>query len=337
VIDSTTGDVMLGRNEKLTSLGDLSIFAAGIATVGDLNANGAMLVDAGAIRIRTRPPGETLTSRASFVSDRGVEIIATGDVDFTSRPTLLGAGAAPIIATRNGTISRSLRGFATLDFATLRASDFTLGALVLDLTPFSDTNLANALDDDYRSPRRGLTPDAVSTRPLERLGVYVRALTAAEQLSYVRGAGVSSDLVAAAEAGPDRTAERRLQRAAVEEALNQYAKLIAPADADASDLAQEAAAIRRTLDEAWTGYRGRVLPEDVSPRGFREHLEVTAFDEDALAYLDGLRDLLRELRIMGLSPLEQRQSVEVVLGPITPATLDVNGLEAAAEGRWDRF
>ena len=50
---------------------------------------------------------------------------------------------------------------------------------------------------------------------------------------------------------------------------------------------------------------------------------------EAMVYLDGLRDLFREMWTMGVTRLEMRASLNGLLGPITPASMDQAALEQA--------
>jgi hypothetical protein len=109
----------------------------------------------------------------------------------------------------------------------------------------------------------------------------------------------------------------------------------AGASTDAAVIATEDQSpyIKAALTRAWQKYRDQAPPSDPppSPSGWREYLATQPDETEALAYLDGLRGLFKELHTMGATKLELRHSLNAVLPAITPDNLPQLQLEQALE------
>tara|TARA_B100001059_G_scaffold52970_3_gene46971 strand:+ start:7186 stop:10302 length:3117 start_codon:yes stop_codon:yes gene_type:complete len=105
-ITSVSGDVTFGEMQALSSGGNLSIDAANRITIGDLNAAGDLNVSAQEIVIQLREALPVWNSLGEVVSS-GTEIIASGDISFSSTPTFdLASGLnAPVFASGLGPAS----------------------------------------------------------------------------------------------------------------------------------------------------------------------------------------------------------------------------------------
>jgi len=338
-IESLNGDISMGLNEKLTALGDLNILALnGLATLGDLNSLGDMYVDADHISLWARQGGSLYNADGLLEVDSGADIIAGGSIFFGATPTVIGSGNLPIFATRSGGgLSSSLDAFPAVAMPDLSAADFTFGDLVLDLRPpvvVSAVDLATALAETPGKVNDRVELDPFALRAMERLAVYMRSLSSEELLATVTGRELYNDAPGGGvrRDAPAMTATNRLRRDSVLNVLDRHAAIFLRTmeDPTTGELVQEDQSqhIRDAIATAWSGYAEQA-GEAADAAGFRAYLEQTDEHAETLIYLDGLRDLFREIWTMGVTPVELRASLNGVLSPITPDSMDQSALEQA--------
>ncbi|MDY7109455.1 MAG: filamentous hemagglutinin N-terminal domain-containing protein [Planctomycetota bacterium] len=338
-LESLNGDIEMGLNEKLTALGELNIFArSGSATLGDLNSLGDMTVDASSIALWARPGGSLLGADGLFSEDGGADIIAGGSIDFSETPSIIGTGGLPIFATTGSGLSSALSGLPVATISDLSAADFTFDGIVLDLAApavgVTASDLATAFAEGPGEVDDRVRLEPFALRPMDRLAIYMRSLTEEELLAGTTGRELYVD---ARRSGLERSprapiATHRLRRDSVLTVLDRYAGVFlrtsedpetgAPIETDQSEY------IRDTLAGAWDAYVDEA-GDAAGPDGFRDYLAASEAHAEALAYLDGLRALFREMYAMGLTRVELRASLDTVLGPIIPASMDQAALERA--------
>jgi len=322
---SANGDVALGRNNRLSVLGDLLIDAAGVATVGDLSTLGDMTVDAPTIRIWTRQPGNVLQSDGTIVPDLGVDFVAGGGIDFSSTPSLLGGGPAPIFAALNaGRVSSTLARFEQTDFGEVGRSRFFLSGTVLDLAArFGQNDLAEALAEE-RAVESTNVVDRILLDPLVRqnlseMGINVRDLRAEELVESTNGIILVNDAYQRLDPATAEwtTVVARLRRSLILDALDRFRVLFygedAPADAQLATLESREGEIRAAFAEAWRDYEG-------GASGFRPWIE-GAGRADLVAHLASIEAILANLRVSGLSRAEFNHAAETILGKVMPEGL----------------
>jgi hypothetical protein len=338
-LESLNGDIEMGLNEKLTALGDLNIFARnGSATLGDLNSLGDMTVDASAISLWARQGGSLLNADGSIDDDGGADIIAGGSIDFSEAPSLIGSGGLPIFATAGGGLSSALSGLPVATISDLAAADFTFDGLVLDLAApaigVTASDLATAFAEGPGEVNDRVRLEPFALRPMERLAIYMRSLTEEELLASTSGRELYIDARRSGlERGPQAPiATHRLRRDSVLTVLDRYAGIFLRTSEDPETGAlvetDQSEHIRGTLATAWSAY-AQQAGAAADPDGFRAYLAGSEEHAEALAYLDGLRGLFREMYAMGLTRVELRASLDTVLSPITPASMDQAALERA--------
>ncbi len=343
------GDIYMGLNEKMTSLGDLDLISdEGSITVGDLNANGDMGVHSGDIRIWGRVAGLRYDHHGVLVPDKGAEIIATDSIFFSSTPTVVRGGGSPIFATRNGRgISANLGRFENRPFKELTTDHFTWGDIVLDLgfpiedgpndrdptTPdeiLSVANLAVAFDDELPKIKDRVRLDPFALRAMERMAIYMRSLNDGELVETVTGREMYND--ASGLPGLSTTVTNRLRRSSVLRAMDQHSAIFVRSyeDPTSGNLIAEDQSdhIRSTLAASWQAY-ATSAGDAANAAGFRSYLESDADHAEALVYCDSLRELFREIHTMGATRRELRASLNGVLAPITPEAISQADLEQA--------
>jgi hypothetical protein len=99
----TTGDFEIGRLQKFTGLGGLSIRAEGTASFSDLTAL-AIAVDAPTILWKGRDPSLLLLADGSYINDAGGDLVAN-DIAVSSVPVWDGEGSEPAFILGSGGVS----------------------------------------------------------------------------------------------------------------------------------------------------------------------------------------------------------------------------------------
>ncbi|MHC4415971.1 MAG: two-partner secretion domain-containing protein [Planctomycetota bacterium] len=344
-IISVAGSVIMGRREKLTVLGDLTIDAANRATLGDVNTLGDMIVMAQEILLRTRRPGSVLTFLGGSEIDSGADLVAGGRFFFGVAPQVLGDGPRPRFASAvvEADALGTLGDFRVRVIEPFSSEMLKLNGTILDLRADGPTatELAEALAADPQDPDRRSVPVNAALAPgegdeLGRLGIKVRPLNPAELRDGLSGRYLYNDAASLAPR-PDNEREiavNRLRRASMTQILRRSQELFARevVDKDAGDIVRTdpSFSVRETLETAWHAYsRSTGAPEGV---GFRQYLESRPELAEALGYINGLREMLAEIRISGLSPRELFISRRVILNTLTPSAIPPPQFEATIEG-----
>jgi hypothetical protein len=196
------------------------------------------------------------------------------------------------------------------------------GGILPTFTAPSLQALAEGLPDRLPQVEPDVQAGPFALRPLERLGVYLRSLSAAELRDSAAGRDLVVDLPESRTA-PQRqeTAANRLLRSAVLDVVGEYERLFGPVEAEASG--EEAQRIRGAIDAAWRAFGGA----EITGAALRRALEGAPEYQECAAYLDGLGRLFEGLRVAGLTATELRAARGVVLAPITPQGMTVQQLE----------
>ena len=160
----------MGRNEKLTSLGNITI--GGLTTanatsvsLGDVNAVGNLRVTSSKISLLARASGPIITNTGGTLTDPMVDYIVGGQVFFSTAPVMSGSGGRAIFSSPTGHVDGS--GTLTNFTQTLYLTPITVALLtgldgqVLDLSVISSAfkygNPANIIPQAMASlPSLGL-------------------------------------------------------------------------------------------------------------------------------------------------------------------------------------
>ncbi|MCH7604091.1 MAG: hypothetical protein IIB54_15130, partial [Planctomycetes bacterium] len=193
-------------------------------------------------------------------------------------------------------------------------------------------NLATALPSDPEPIEDDVRPEPFALRPLERLGIYLRSLRSSELLSTVEGIEMFDDAPRKTirSSQEHKIAVNRLRRASVLAVLKRFDSLVFKQLIDVQtgemELIDQSEQIRATLTGVWVAYAGQSKGEP-DPAGFRVFLSEDPRYADALAYIEGLQSLFREMWIMGLTPREMRLSLNTILGTLMPTSIRPAQLE----------
>jgi filamentous hemagglutinin family protein len=354
-IQSVDGDVVMGQNQKLTALGDLTIEAAGRAALGDLNALGHTTVHASAIELQTREAGLVLNPQGGLDPDEGVDYVTGGNFDFNVAPTAVGEGGQPRFSAQgpaSGPLA-SASNIVYLQHRGLSASQFTRGSTVLDLRatgspappPDGSTNLSEALDGPVR--RASFADDVLEelrlkeadAQALRELGIGARPLRGSEIAGGLEGRHFYDDtLVGTLGGGGEQAgvALPRLSRAPALEAARRYREVFFEqvVDDQTGELRWQDRSdyIRAVLEEAWNAYVASSPDAAADASGFRAYLGAQPDYASALRFLDHLSGLVAVLRSIGLTAREFQVCEVSLLNRVKPSSMDLEELERAIGG-----
>jgi filamentous hemagglutinin family protein len=341
LIESLNGSFYMGEHQKLSVLGDLTINVAnGSATLGDLNSLGDMTVNAPAIYLQSRLPGQLLRFDGTRITDFGIDFVAGGSINFSTVPEALRPGFV-LFSSSAGSIDLGGDGPFFLTTGEGLTSDvFFFGEIVLDLTALQTIpdNLAEALEGGDIELEDFVLPDPlrlIMLETLQNMNLNVRGLSGDEYGDRLSGRDIYDDSANMLVDDPAqrRVAINRLRRASVITVIDTYIDLFLDADRDPetgelTNVVDRRSQVRESFEAAWADYTA-TDPEPTA-EGFRDYLQTTEDEHAELAtYITGLGTMFQELSIMGLNRMEYESASAAVLQPILPAGLNWREMHAA--------
>ena len=164
---------------------------------------------------------------------------------------------------------------------------------------------------------------------MQQLALFMRDIDPADLATIPEGRMI---IVDASPASLDGTAAPvisplRVHRSAMLAAAARYEALFGLPESGTG--AEAAAAMQRSIGEAWDAYRDG---GEGDPLGFRNWLDGRDDFAAARTYVDGLRGLFADVTSMGVTKVEMEGAIDAVLGPVTPATMPREDLETVILG-----
>ncbi|MBX3357783.1 MAG: filamentous hemagglutinin N-terminal domain-containing protein [Phycisphaeraceae bacterium] len=339
-------DFIMGLNEKLSALGNLTIASGRNANIGDLAALGNMSVSSPAILVRNRVPGALFASNGQLIADSGIDYVAGGNVTFSVVPTIENAALPnPVFATSSGTGSTNsnLNNFTFRQFGTVSAGVMDLAGVTLDLRAQgpSNTNIATVIAGSDPSPiTSGLyVPDATPygelVSSLGPLGLVVRGMTAEEVVQSLVGRALYNDVPSMVNARTTQLTANRLSPEQVRAVSDAYRQIFPQGDEDPTARAARAAQIRASLADAYIRYQQSGAPARFDAVRFRSFVDSTPQTADASRTIANLETLFGALSALSLSSGEQSVARTAVLRDLTPDGLTTVQLEEVVLARPD--
>lgn len=355
---NTTGAFHMGRNEKLTVGGNVTI-NAGSAILGDITALGNITVNAPTIMLNTRLPGTILGPDNTVASDAGLDFVSGGEFAFSSVPTLIGSRSVSF-ATPDGTgdANGNLVTFLFQAFGEVLPSFLNAGTapniVTLDLRSQGPTNtnvsdaLAGAIPRETRFNDVGDNPTVgqAQIEDLRQLGIIPRTLDLPELLQLLVGWGLYNDYPSGGVGGQGyTTAVNRLPGDEVTALLRDYDALFNRdlVDENGNPVLDEDGKVRRVSraseiqEELYQSVR-RFLTANpgttsIDPVRFREYLDTTESESLSRGYVEELYGFLRRLELIGLTQRELALSKNVLLAPVRPRGITtIQQFEAVIRG-----
>ncbi|MBT8486449.1 MAG: hypothetical protein KJO43_12780, partial [Phycisphaerae bacterium] len=197
-------------------------------------------------------------------------------------------------------------------------------------------NLGVAFDEQAPIEDR-IYRDPFTLRPLERFGIYLRELDIDELLATVDGRQMYDDSEAGRAASPAgyEVATNRLRRDTIEGMIDRCEQLFLSETVDPATgelrVEDQTPHLRAALEVAWDHYAGATESE-LTIVGFSDYLRTSADAMLANEYVQGLRQVLVELRSSGLSEREVRHCTAALLDPIAPRNIPRDDFEQLV--RW---
>ncbi|MCG8588846.1 MAG: hypothetical protein MJE66_06105, partial [Proteobacteria bacterium] len=332
-IETTAGgDIVFGRNEKLSVGGDATLRAPSVQ-LGDATIAGRLTVDADNFAIRTRPGGTSRTSSGSFVPDSGVDVLAN-EFDFRTNPTVEGGGRNPIFGLPDPSAAspflKQRFEIAALkeDGSRLRASDLDCGGVACDLRPEGPglTSIGEVFAERGPSPDPWLIAPLQESEPqrLAEVGVDVRALSPEESAARQLGVVIVDDVARGRVADDGASvADLRLHQDEARRA-SELLEEVFGADFERTE------ELRQVLADAVADFRSETGVDRVSGFEFRRYLNNRPSSQfPAYRTLNDLDRLLRHHRRSGLAPAEYQRIQRGWLERIAPEGLPVGELAEA--------
>ncbi len=327
----TLNDFSMGRREKMTVVGDI-VIEAGSAALSDITSIGKVTVDSPTITLLAREGGQVLNFQGIFDVDGGLDFAAADGFDFSSVPTRDGGGLVSFGAESFADISTTIisAGVATQQFRNaLSTQSLYFQGSFLDLTASGPTQtniaqvIAGAVPRESRQNDVGgeETIGAALQNQLKQLGIYARDITGGELVDYLEGRAVYDDYPEVPDPS-DRdytVAVTRLPRESVEKLVADYNEIFRKPDLDPSGnikLDENGEPIYivndripEMLRDSLAGYReARGKDAPLEPAAFREYLESTPKEAEALAFIESVRGFLKRMELLGLSAEEFRRA-----------------------------
>lgn len=349
---TTTEGFNMGRNEKLSAAGTLTI-NAGSARLSDLTAFTGIRVNSNSIAILARPAANlavngTRNGQAVLLTqaDQGVDFVANNFIDFSRTPSVDGSGPAPTFGTvfgqrSSGTLNNFLFRQFSREGAVIDATNFQSGTganlVNLDLTSNgpTDTNFADSIagfiprESRMNDVGQDTTLSQALFTDLTQLGVNPRNLGGDERLASLVGWSTYDDYPQrlSADEPPLFTTVNRLPDERTRQVVRDYRALVTkpvtnPETGVVTDQSQKAA-IKKAFEEAVKDYRvARNQPSGVvDPVSLREFVDRTPAHAEAKDYADRLSNLLRDIELLGLVGKELTLAKQQILRDLRPSGL----------------
>ncbi len=331
---SASDSVVIGRREKLTTLGSLTIEAGSEIITGDLNAFGDLTLTTNTLTLLSRDESRILERDGLGLSlttnpDEAVDLIASGAIDINAASIMTdfdsGTDGAPILANDGSAITGS-GGLTRREYASnLGINDFFFAGVVLDLAAPPATSPDNpagiegdsALVDGGFELERSPQLDPALVAQLARMGVPVRAPQNAERITTVSGRGLYDDFSTATGGATTSRLSGTVARSLVE----RYDALVG------ADFAQ-APAVQDRLGTLYNNFLMQASPADAaSGQALADYMvqQGAAAELDAIAAID---NLLNNLGLTGPELIEARANV---ISRCAPAGLGAEELCRIAE------
>lgn len=350
-------NIDFSENQKLTSVGGLSLIAtgtdlvAGSLNVGDLNSFGEISIQASRITFSPRGASDVLiapgvldgvlTRQLRDTFDTGTDFVSTGSVRFTGVTQTLNNVS---IAVLNGSVTlnggpvtkKIVLGRGIFDAA---GSTFDRTKLLPDQNPGAtnglgldfasnikqNTGLANALASALASdPGSGGAGDSVSLPgdlrdKLLNIGIYTRDDDEDED-AILSGRSLYMDVPSLAlPSGPLGDYAISAQRLSRGPVLRVLEAYDDLAGTDPATRRERYREVGDKVADAWGRYRDTLAPEaEPDALAFRRYAEVTPSEGEALAQLNKIRVVLQRLDELGLAAMEVRVPKNILLAELKP-------------------
>lgn len=334
-------DFIMNAREKFTTLGDLSIDASRAAFVGDLTTAGDMTVSAPTIHILRRAADDLLDIDGNTVSDRGVDFVARGAIQFNGAIVLAGEAGAPdptFGSATQGAVDPDLAGFefgmiepslvttSGLDRVGLVRDERTMAAVVPPQDP-GDPAVNAALAGGYPRPPEfvdTVQPEVYNIDALQRVMIASRGVSMDESIAFVDGRALYNDLpgtIDPAGAAVSSVAPR-FDIDLVAQTVELYDSLFGVGEEE--DVQRVADAVSGAA-ESYYSTRGGA---QASPGDFDAWLASQPGQNAAIAYVQQVRTLLSQMQTLGLTPTELRQSQARLLRQLAVGGVSLRELSA---------
>lgn len=333
---------VMGQNEKLSVTGTFTFndpTLTGTATLGDINALGDTIINTGTINLLDRNAAFTINALGQLQIDEGLDFITGGVHDFNVAPVELNGSLGNTNFSNpdaRGDLNSTLIAYPYRNFGLVNGNLFSasFGGDYFDFngTGPSNTNVSEVIAAAI--PRPAQTGDVIRDtivgqaqfQVLADLGIIPRDLTAIEFVWFLAGRGTYNDIPEEFGTPAERQIEiarNRLLYDPIAVLTDTYRALfftenILPDGSTA--LVSRRPQVQKVLQDSYNAYKTNDN-DQFDPVAFRQFMQNNPEQRESLAVINGLRQIFRQIHLLGLGPAEARAAVQRVMTDIVPEGL----------------
>jgi hypothetical protein len=346
-VKTNGGNINIGAFHRALAFGNLNLDAgAGTATFGDLTALGDINVTGGQIQIRLRPGGQLFSNSGSAASDIGTDLVALGNITFSTTASFIGSGSAATYTTGSGNTGTNLGNITFRAFDGVLSSDLVKNLGVRTGSEFLNVDLKSdgPTDTDLSTLLAGaiprltgegnLAPNARISDQLKKdlkdiIPIPLVDVEIDELVEYLLGRALYNDMPESSNASLDRTSDYRITSSRLsgefaQEVVDSWKMLMRGKDESGEYTINREEEIKDILGHAWQTYIDDLKEEErpnANAEDFLLYLEKPNL-ESAREVVEQAREFFSKLDQMGLTPFEAAAAKKFsVLGRIKPSEM----------------
>jgi len=339
--------------------------------LSDITASNSITVNAPTITIQQRKDGTVFDSLGNtLLHDSNTDFVARNAIRFNGNAQVepppagvtIDAAHRVLFATVGGDVSGNPNGTSVLFLGDTPAFSINLGGVAnadfvdLRATGSSVTNpaaaLAGAAPQESRQPEIESTVASSQAAELRNLGIFARDLDRASLIGFLEGIVMYNDVpgrIASGEQLPReqyQVTKNRLSQDGAKRVLDLYYSTYFQTDEYGRPITKNGkrveniTAMNKAIEEAISAYRGKTGQKtgSIDPVAFREYVETTPSQGEALKHMNKLRNLFNEIlpvgqtssrKGLGLTPVEAAISRKVLVESLGVQGMEPEKLEAA--------
>lgn len=324
-------DFRMHQHEKFTTLGNLKMTLTGDAVLGDMVTIGNMAISADTITLLRRQAHTLLDGEGNLINDRGLDLVAGGQMTLSGILLMGGDGSAPdpTISDANGAVSF----FDGTGFEVTRTpgSFVTLDALLFNGTVLDQRTIINDGPNPGPNPNPGESDELAASRPrnpifrdsvqpevydldlLAQLGIQARGVKTKESRDGLAGNYVYNDIGDDVDDPGQTFSATRIDIQTVIALLKKYEGVFGP-------MGQGSEVAAQAIASSSSNYLSMSQAAEVDVSGYNTYLHNTPSEALALATVTQLKSALAELQKLPLTADEFDAIRTTLLGRIAGAS-----------------
>jgi hypothetical protein len=359
-------NVTMGKNEKLVVNGSVKIVATDEAKLSDITASDSIEVTAPTITIQQRKDGTVFDSLGNtLLHDLNTDFVARNSIKFDGDVQVEGTidqTHRVLFATVGGDVDVNASGTSVLFLGDEPPFSINLGgvasAAFIDLraSGSSVTNpaaaLAGAAPQESRQPEVENAVASSQAIELRNLGIFARDMDRSSLIGFLEGIILYNDVPGRIASGDQLPREQyqvtknRLSYDGARRVLDLYYSTYFQTDEYGRPImkngkrVENITAMNKAIEDAIAAYRAKTGQKtgSIDPVAFREYVETTPSQGEALKHMNKLRNLFNEIlpvgqtgsrKGLGLTPVEAAISRKVLVESLGVQGMEPEKLEAS--------